>query len=188
MIQMAPKSRSAKRQPAPATVSRKQLLVDGSDDTFRNFIHRLLAFSERVEAVRNGFADFIGLSGIQYTALVSIAHLERDNDVSVNALATHLHLSGAFVTTITNQLAALGHIRKSKDKKDRRRMCLVTTPGGRRLLETLAPVQRLVNDQLFEALTAKEFRDLAARMQSLVECGDQAVALLNYVKQGHSPR
>ncbi len=167
----------------PLTVSRTQLLVDDSDDTFREFLEGFLAFSERVQAARNGLADYLHLSRIQFSAFVSIAHLERRQNVSVNRLATHLHLSAAFITTVTNQLEEHGLISKTKDRTDLRRLCLTTTSKGRKQLEKLAPTQRQVNDQLFGTLTSREFRDLAARMDSLIECGDQAVALLNYVKR-----
>lgn len=188
VIDMAAKKSHRKATTAPLTVSRTELKKGGSDDLFREFIHNFLAFSERVQAVRTGFADFIGLSGIQYTVLVSIAHLEQRQDVSVKGIAQHLHLSGAFLTTVTNQLEKLGLIRKSKDTGDRRKLCIVTTAKGRKLLETLAPVQQQVNDQLFESLSGKEFQQLAAQMAGLVDCGDRAVALLNYLKQGQALR
>ncbi len=181
---MAKKNDVRKRTIAfPPTVSRTQLLVDGSDDTFRGFLEGFFAFAERVQAARAGLAEYIDLTRIQFSAFVTIAHLERHQDVSVNLLATRLHLSSAFITTVTNQLETFNLISKTKDKNDRRRLCLATTPKGRKLLERLAPVQRQVNDQLFAALTAKEFRDLASRMETLIDCGDQAVALLNYVKR-----
>lgn len=180
---MAKKNGSRKRPVAlPPTVSRAQLLINDSDDTFREFLEGFFAFAERVQAARTGLAEYIGLTRIQFAAFVSIAHLERHQDVSVNRLATRLHLSSAFITKVTNQLEGFGLISKTKDKQDRRRLCLVTTAKGRKLLEQLAPTQRQVNDQLFAALTAKEFRDLASRMDALIDCGDQAVALLNYVK------
>src|SRR5918999_286650 len=105
------KSRSRAARVAPATIARRELLVGDSDATFRHFIHGLLAFSERVIAVREGFGELIGLTGIQYTVLVSIAHLQQRGQVSVGTIATHLHFSGAFITTVTNQLERLGLIR-----------------------------------------------------------------------------
>lgn len=170
---------------APVTVSRQELLVGDSDAAFRHFIHGLLAFGERVLAVRAGFGELIGLSGIQYTVLVSIAHLQNRQAVSVGAVAAHLHLSGAFITTVTNQLAEAGLIRKSRAPGDRRVAVLVTTPKAQQSLERLAPVQRQVNDQLFAPLTRAHFEELARIMDSWIDAGDRAVALLRYLN--HSP-
>lgn len=172
----------ARSHHVPATIARRELLVGESDATFRHFIHGLLAFSERVMAVREGFGQLIGLSGIQYTVLVSIAHLQEREEVSVGSIATHLHFSGAFITTVTNQLERLGLIRKSRSQADRRRADLATTEKADQLLQRLAPAQQKVNDQLFEPLSREQFVELAGRMDSLVSAGDKAVALLGYLR------
>jgi DNA-binding MarR family transcriptional regulator len=176
------KSRSRAARVAPATIARRELLVGESDATFREFIHGLLAFSERVIAVREGFGQVIGLSGIQYTVLVSIAHLQDREEVSIGTIAAHLHFSGAFITTVTNQLQRLGLIDKARSKQDRRKANLVTTDEADRLLERLAPVQREVNDALFAPLSRAQFVEFARQMDGLVEAGDKAIALLAYLR------
>ena len=167
---------------APRTVTRKDLLVGDSDETFRQLVHGLLAFSERLMAVRQGFGQALGLSGVEYTVLVSIAHLQAHAQVNVNTVAEHLHLSGAFVTTITNQLERKGLIRKARDTVDRRRAVLATTPRGQQQLARLAPLQQQVNDALFEPLGREQFRELAGRVDALVEAADRALALLEYLR------
>ena len=112
----------------PLTVSLPNLIDNGSDDDFRRLVHGLLSLGARLEAVRSGFGALIGLSGIQYTILISIAHLEPAGDVSVGKIASHLHLSGAFVTVETGKLIKLGLLTKKVDPKDRRRVCLSVTP------------------------------------------------------------
>src|SRR5207302_7108369 len=94
----------------PLTVSRPELLVDGSDAQFRAFVHGMLAFAAQLEAVRDGFAALVGLTGIQYTILISISHLQTEREVTVGAAADHLHLSGAFVTTEPGKHLRLGLI------------------------------------------------------------------------------
>ncbi len=168
---------------APLTTSRPDLLVAGTDDAFRDFIHNFLAFSERVMAVREGFGDLIGLTGIQYTVLVSIAHLQVRGPVSINIVATHLHFSGAFITTVTNQLERAGLVLKSRDKTDRRRLAVTTTRKADGLLNQLAPAQRQVNDLLFQRLEKSQFRELQRLMEGLVASGDEALRLLDYVRQ-----
>jgi DNA-binding MarR family transcriptional regulator len=173
--------RKARTRDAPHTVTRGELLVDDSDATFRHFVHGLLAFSERVMAVRQGFGQIVGLSGVQYTVLVSIAHLQDHGAVSVGAVAAHLHLSGAFVTTVTKELERRGLIRKARAKTDRRRVALATTRNGRDLLEQLAPIQQKVNDELFAPLGRTQFTELAAHMDALVLAADRALVLLDYL-------
>ena len=59
------------------TVTRPELLDGGSDQIFRQFVHDALAFSARLLAVRDGYGKAIGISGPQYTLLISIAHRGR---------------------------------------------------------------------------------------------------------------
>lgn len=169
------------------TVSRSELLIQGSDHAFRDMVHRLLAFSARLHGVRERFGAAVGLTGIQYTALISIRHLESEGEVTVKAVADHLHLSGAFITIETGKLLQLGLVSKVQDFRDRRRVCLRVTKRGRELLSKLARVQAPVNDKLFEFLSADEFRALAGRMDQIVECGDRALALLDYLAADRKP-
>lgn len=169
----------AKRRP-PVTVTRKPLLRGGSDREFRRFVHGLLAFTARLHAIRNGLAALIGLSGTQYTILISIAHLEQDNDLSVGKIAEHLHISEAFVTIETGRLAKKGLVTKRANNHDRRRVHLNITPNGRELLSKLAPTQSRINDHLFGALRRRDFERFLELLPALLEGGDEAGALLEY--------
>lgn len=180
----APSSRAKSRPRAqPLTVSRPELLANGSDGQFRAFVHGVLAFSARLEGVRSGFAALLGLTGIQYTILISISHLHAEGDVTVGAVAEHLHLSGAFVTIETGKLLRLGLITKVQDLNDRRRVCLGVTSRGRELLSNLAPVQVPVNDVLFDFLSAQQFRALGPMIDRIVACGDRAISLLDFLSK-----
>jgi DNA-binding MarR family transcriptional regulator len=157
--------------------------VNGSDREFRRLVHNLFGFLARHEAVRSGHAARIGLVGIEYTVLISIRHLSADGDnVSVNRVAEHLHLSGAFVTTVTNKLLRRGLIHKSADPDDRRRVRLEVSSKGDALLAELAPVQRQVNDVQFGCLSASEFRQLLDLTERLIESSERAVLLQAYLR------
>lgn len=166
------------------TIARPELLVDGSDHQFRQLVHSLLGFLARHQTVREGHAAVIGLAGIEYTVLISIRHLSALSDVHVRAVADHLHLSGAFVTTITNKLMAKGLIRKASHPTDRRRLSLTVTARGVELLDRLAPTQRQVNDIQFDCLSAKEFHQLLDMVERLMDSSDRAIALQRYLAEG----
>lgn len=173
-------------KPAPRaalTISRPELLVDGSDAQFRRLVHSLFGFLVRHQTLREGHAAVIGLAGIEYTTLISIRHLSAQGDVHVRAVADHLHLSGAFVTTVTNKLETKGLITKTSQSGDRRRISLVVTSHGADLLERLAPTQQQVNDVQFGSLSAKEFHQLLDVVQRLVDSSDRAIALQRYLAE-----
>lgn len=179
--------KEAGRTAATPTVTRAELLVDGRDDSFRAFVHAALAFSSRLTAVRDGFGRLIGLTGPQYTILVSIDHLQDCGDVNVKTVAEHLSLSGTFVTTEINKLVAKGLVRKLRDTNDYRRVLLMTTPAGRGRLIDLSHVQQPVNDAHFGSLTAADFASLQRLMPLMVADTDRALDLLNRLAQGERP-
>ena len=165
----------------PLTTSRPELLVGGRDKQFRHLIHALFGFAAHHERIRSGHARVIGLAGIEYTVLISIAHLSQDGDVNVKTVADHLYLSGAFITAVAGRLLRLGLIDKKTDAGDRRRVTLTVSARGRAALERLAPIQRKVNDVEFGSLSREEFALLTGIVDRLIDSGARAVALQSYL-------
>lgn len=171
----------------PLTVSRPELLINGGDKEFRELVHNLFGFLALHERIRAGHAKVIGLAGIEYTVLISIAHLASEGDVNIKTVADHLHLSGAFITSTTRRLLQLGLVHKTTDPLDRRRVTLAVSDKGRAALERLAPTQRRINDAEFACLSREEFRFLHELVKRLIESGDRAVALQTYLLSGAEP-
>jgi DNA-binding MarR family transcriptional regulator len=165
----------------PLTTSRPELLEQGRDRQFRHLVHALFGFAAHHERIRSGHGKAIGLAGIEYTVLISIAHLAVDGDVNVKTVADHLYLSGAFITAVTQRLLKLGMIHKRIDLGDRRRVTLTVSNKGRAALERLAPIQRQVNDVEFGCLSHEEFALLTGIVDRLIESGAKAVALQSYL-------
>lgn len=169
-------------KPLPLTVSRPALLSDGSDGTFRDLLHDMLAFAAVIEEVRDRLGGLIGLSGTQYTILNSIARLSaKVPNLGVNQLAEHLHLSGAFITLEVNKLVTAGLVTKTVNPDDRRRVVLAVTAEAERRLTELVRVQVPANDSLFEPLSAQEFKALRGIIAKLAAPGDRAVKLITYL-------
>lgn len=163
------------------TVSRPALLRNGSDQDFRRLIHGFLALLARHSALREGHGAFVGLTGIEYATLISVRHLSARGEVGVVELAKHLHLSGAFTSTIINRLLIMGLISKETRPRDRRRVLLDVTSAGSDLLDKLAPTQMRVNDTQFGVLSEREFELLLNLTERLVRSSDEAIALQNYL-------
>jgi len=179
----APANGRAKASAAafPLTTTRPELLVDGRDKDFRHLVHSLFGFAAHHEHIRSGHGKMIGVAGIEYTVLISIAHLSQDGDVNVKTVADHLYLSGAFITAVTGRLLERGLIEKKTDAGDRRRVTLTVSGKGRAALERLAPIQRQINDVEFGALTREEFTLLGGILDRLIAGAERAVALQSYL-------
>ena len=174
------------------TITQPSFLVDGSDAEFRLLINKLLYFSARLLAIRDGFGAIIGLTGIQYSILMSIKQLSSEDEVTVNQLADHLHFSGSFVTVETGKLQKRGLIKKSRHILDRRKMVLSITTAGLTLLEGLTETQQTINDILFDKLNARDSTQLRKLVSQLVSNSDSATLELTHlvsklnIQQGNS--
>jgi DNA-binding MarR family transcriptional regulator len=145
----------------PLSVTRPEILLDGSDREFRRLIHRMLIGSGRLEAVRESIAGRIGVSGTQYTMLMSVLHLQGEVGISIGALAEYLEVTGPHVTGVVGKLVKDGFLRKAVNPKDRRGVLVRLTPMGRRRLLQAFDFISSVNDRLFEGVSREEYRAIA---------------------------
>ncbi|MDU9392306.1 MarR family winged helix-turn-helix transcriptional regulator [Pseudomonas sp. zfem002] len=175
--------RDSKANTAKETTITLASMLDknGDDAKFRELLHNIFAFSSKIEAIRGEFGKIIGLTGIEFTCLIATAHLRQHDKVYVNSLADHLHLSGAFITLQTNKLAEKGHLSKTKDSNDARRVLLEVTETGQQALSNLGLTQQQVNDILFAGIDQQSFAALCEAFRVLVGNSDQAFKLANYL-------
>lgn len=173
---------------APLTVGRAELLVDGSDRDFRRLVNALFPFLALHTAVRNGYAELLGLAGPAYSILLCIRTLNDNGPVNVRTIADQLRLSGSFITAETNSLERKGFVRKRRGIEDKRLVSITLTPRAIALLDSIAPLRQRVNDVQFGCLTRNEFRMLVPLVERLVQSGERAVALLQFLKQHPSTR
>ena len=171
----------------PPTISRAGYLVGGTDLEFRQFVHDLFAFTSRAHEIRSQLAKQIDLSNTQYAVLTAAAYLARTEvQFGINELASHLHLSGAFVTTVVNKLVMSGLMTKRPNPDDRRRVILTLTSEAHKRLETVFEILCPTNDTLFENISEKEFFILKDITQRLAASGDRALKLVEFLTR--SPR
>lgn len=165
----------------PLTVSRAALLHAGSDARFREFLHAFMAFSRRVETVRNLLAGQVGVTGPQYEILSHVRQAPAGAGVSLSELAGRLHCSAAFVTTEVGKLVVLGLLAKTRDLSDGRRVQIRLTPACERQLRRLAPLQAEVNDELFASVSREDFAALWRLLPRLAADGDRAAVHAEYL-------
>ncbi len=162
--------------------SREELLVDGSDNTFRTMVHNLFALLSRHEAIRANHGLLTGLSSVEYTCLVTLGYLQAaGNNVSVKMLADHLYVSGPFATTTVGRLIKAGLVDKEVDADDRRRVSLQITERGHDVLRTHTPLQQQVNDVRFACMSRNDLLQFSDMLEKLIACADQAIALQSYM-------
>jgi DNA-binding MarR family transcriptional regulator len=175
-------------EPGLFTVHRPELLVNGSDGEFRTLIHRLMAVSRCINAVRDGFGALVGITGVQYEIMMWVSRLQGDDGVTVGEVSSAMRQSGAFTTIETGKLVDRGLLEKSADLHDRRRVRLRVTEAGREVLRSLTSYQRQVNDTLFASLKSKELGELNGTLRDFLPCADHAANLMEFIlKQERRP-
>lgn len=168
----------------PLTVARPELLSDGTDLNFRQFLHAFMVFSRRLEAIRSYLAQQIGVSAPQYEILSHLRENAASGGLTVNEAAERLHCSGAFVTTEAGKLHRAGLVLRKRDPQDARRVRLMLSAACERRFRQMAPLQRQLNDALFASVTARQFQVLGEAFQHLMDDGDRAVALAELQSKG----
>jgi len=169
------------------TVTRPELLMDGTDTAFRQLIHDMLAFTARMQENRARVAGHIGLTAQQYAILTTIAHFDDQDGFGIVHVADHLRLSGAFVTIEVNKLVGAGLVRKKSNPTDRRRVLLTITSKAREQLDQLSRIQGPSNDTIFGSLSATDFQTLRTIIPQMVEATDQSLRLIDFLAGDHAP-
>ena len=152
----------------PLTVTRRALLVAGSDTDFRRLIYRLLLVEERLRRARDFLGKRAGLTGPQYTMLITVAYLQGETGIAVRSLARNLRVTSAFITAESRRLLELGLLAKRTNPHDSRSILLTVTAAGRRRIEKLVPELRTINNAFFGHVSARSFRDAMQFLEQLI--------------------
>ena len=161
------------------SVSRPDLLINGSDKEFRQMVQNLLAISSRMESLRTEIAKLVGVSGPQYSLLAATAHLGGGPAaVTITLLASVLHVSTTYVTAEVGKLVGVGLLQKAPNPKDGRSICISLTPKGRDAMRALLPALRPVNDTIFRNLDKAAFAVLRREIAAMVPALDEALFIV----------
>lgn len=155
------------------TVTRAEILVDGSDAQFRELINNLLLMSKQLQELRAKLAEQFGLTEPQYRVFMAVAHHDADG-VSVGTVAGMLRVSGAFVTAETGKLMQKGLVLKREDPADRRSVLISLSEEGRSMVACFSGRPQAINNELFHGFTSAEFRFFCEIVQRLVENAERA--------------
>ncbi len=160
----------------PLTITRRALLVGGSDVEFRRLIYRLLLVEERLRHVRAFLGRRIGLTGPQYTLLITVAYLQGATGITVRSLARNLRVTSAFITGESRRLIERGLLAKRPNPHDSRSTLLSVTTAGRRRIAGLVPELRSINNAFFAHVSAQSFRHARRFLDQLLD-GSERVML-----------
>ncbi len=102
---------------------------------FRYALRKFLGFSEAAAKAQ-------GLTPQQYQALLAIQGYPGRTWVTIGELAEQMQVKHHSAVGLVDRIAKLGLVRRSSVKSDRRRVEVVLTPAGLRVLEKLYRAHR----------------------------------------------
>jgi len=149
--------------------------VPPADTRLREFVADFYAALSLMRILRQEIASTLALTSAEYSVLLAVWYLERKGEMTVRAIADHLHVAAAYVTTEVSRLVAKGFLTKKRDRVDRRAVGVRLTNAARNLLSRLEHVLSDVNRPLFSGLS---FQDLAAVhrfLRAIIENGPEAI-------------
>ena len=152
----------------PLSVTRPELLREGTDTAFREIIWDLLTVANRLQKYPEAFGRQLGISSAQYAVLIATAHIQGTRGTGIRRLADHMHLPAPHVTTTVGRLVTGGLLAKAPNPEDGRGVLVSLTPEGEAALGRLAPFQQQVNDALFGGLSREEFETFGQLIQTMV--------------------
>ena len=120
------------------------------------------------KAARQRMADRLAARGLRLWHMAVLASLDDFGPHAQRDLCLRLGLDPSDLAKAVDQFAGLGHVERTPDPDDRRRVRVAITAAGRRLLKDLQRDARRIDDEVFAALSAAERKTLHSLLTTLV--------------------
>jgi DNA-binding MarR family transcriptional regulator len=171
------------RTPRDLHVELRASAIPPDDATLREFVADLYAAMAMMRLLRHEIASALSLTTAEYSVLLAVWYLERKRDMTLRAIADHLHVAAAYVTSEVAKLVDKGLLTKKPDAVDRRAVGVGLTKNARDLLQHLAPMLRDINSPLFAGLYYRDLATVHRFLRSIIEHGYDAIR----IAQGYKP-
>jgi DNA-binding MarR family transcriptional regulator len=155
--------------------SAKDIPVD--DAKMRTFIADMYAAMSLMRLLRQEIASVLSLSSAEYSVLLAVRYLERGSDMTLRAIADHLHVAAAYVTAEVARLVEKGLLTKKPDPLDRRAVAVELTAASRELLSRLGPMLRDINEPLLAGISVRDLDIVHRFFRSVISHGYDAISV-----------
>jgi DNA-binding MarR family transcriptional regulator len=158
--------------------------IPAGDTRLREFVADFYAAISMMRILRQEIASTLSLTSAEYSVLLAVWYLARKKEMTVRAIADHLHVAAAYVTSEVSRLVAKGLLTKNRDKFDRRAVGVGLTKTARDLLGRLEQILGDINRPLFSGLSFRDLESVHRFLRAIIENGPDAIK----VAQGFESR
>jgi DNA-binding MarR family transcriptional regulator len=149
--------------------------IPPDDSRLREFVADLYAAMSMMRLLRHEIAASLSLTSAEYSVLLAVWYLERGRDITVRAIAGHLHVAAPNVTSEIARLVKKGLLTKTPDKLDRRAVEIGLTKASRAMLARLEPMLRIINRPLFAGMSYRDLTVVQRFLRNIIDHGHDAV-------------
>lgn len=147
------------------------------DAKLREFMADLYAAMSLMRLLRQEIAQSLSLSAAEYSVLLAVWYLERKGEMNVRAIADHLHVAAAYVTSEVARLVEKGLLTKKPDASDRRAVGVGLTQQAHDLFSRLGPMLRDINEPLFRDINDRDLKTVHRFLKNIIEYGDDSIRI-----------
>jgi len=156
-------------------VGRSAQDIPAEDAKLRMFVADMYAAMSLLRLLRQEIASVLSLSSAEYSVLLAVWYLERGKDLTLRAIADHLHVAPAYVTTEVARLVENGLLTKRPNPVDRRAVGVEMTASARDMLAPLAPMLRDVNTSLLSGVAMHDLEPVHRFFKAIIANGYDAI-------------
>jgi DNA-binding MarR family transcriptional regulator len=160
--------------------------IPTEDAKLRMFVADMYAAMSLLRLLRQEIASVLSLSSAEYSVLLAVWYLERGGDLTLRAIADHLHVAAPYVTAEVARLVDKGLLAKRPDAVDRRAVGVELTDPARELLAPLAPMLREVNGSLLAGVSIRELDSVHRFFKVIIANGYEAIGTARRFKVSDS--
>ena len=162
--------------------------IPPGDTRLREFVADFYAAMSMMRILRQEIASTLLLTSAEYSVLLAVWYLERKKEITVRAIADHLHVAAAYVTSEVSRLVAKGLLTKTRDKIDRRAVGIGLTRAARDLLARLERILGEINRSLFSSLSFRDLASVHRFLRAIIENGSDAIRAAQGFESSFRPR
>jgi DNA-binding MarR family transcriptional regulator len=100
-------------------------------------------------------------------------HVPARGGIALTVLAAHLALPKSTASVVVKDLERRGYVRRARDARDERRLAIVLSAAGRRVVEADTVLDADALGRALAALSAAERRALLGAMEALADAGER---------------
>jgi MarR family transcriptional regulator, organic hydroperoxide resistance regulator len=138
-----------------------------SQEVVRQFMWEISSIYAYLQEIRQFQAKLLGITGPQWTILMALADLDKQQGVPVNVVSKLMHVDSSFITTQSKLLEKKGFLRRKSSAHDARVVQMSLTDKTYKHLASVVAQQKALDKFVFGEFGVRELTDFTSRLTAI---------------------